>query len=588
MRIVIETDIRVAMRDGVELAADLYLPETGGPVPTLVERTPYDRKRAQARNFALEVRRAAEAGFAVLVEDTRGRHASAGTFTPFVDEATDGADSLAWVRRQAWCNGRVAMIGGSYGGFAQWAALAGTSPTRGEAQPAAIVPFMSASDVAHQWVYRGGALQLGFLLTWTINSLLPAEALRRRHAGAKAPSEATLELAAAAIERTFAVAPTADVSLPAGASYYREWQEHPPEDRSWKVMPRLPDVVPTALIVAGWHDIFLSGALADYGDLCRRAHDGPGPFLVVGPWAHRVTDGSFPERSYGRASGAEGMGLAGIQLDWLTAAVGQAPRAIGAPRVRVFLMGANAWRSFSTWPPETAVPCDLRLTSRGHANTLAGDGHLSWTLPDEEGEDVYLYDPQDPAPTIGGQTYLPRLEVAANSGPRDTVAAERRADVLCYTSDPLADPLDVIGPVELVLFVASSAEDTDFTGRLVDVGPDGRAEHVTEGILRARYRNSVRDPSLLIPESPCEVRIDLAATATRFETGHRVRLEVSSSNFPRFDRNPNTGGEVAHEPPGRWRPARNRVLHGPRWPSRLLLHVVPSDAASRPPWETAR
>jgi putative CocE/NonD family hydrolase len=612
MRIAVDTDLRIPMRDGVELAADLYLPDTGRTVPTLVERTPYEKGRAQARNFALEVRRAAEAGFAVLVQDTRGRFASGGTFRPFRDEASDGADTVQWVARQAWCSGWVAMIGGSYAGFTQWAAAA-----ERPAALAAITPFMTAADVHRDWVYRGGAFNLGFMLTWTLGNLVPGEAVRRARRGQPRPAPGEIASALDAIDGSFRFAPSFDLSIPGDlAAYYREWLEHPVRDEYWRALGGLPPVDLPAFTIAGWHDVFLAGALAEFAsaqakaatgqadpsaELARGAELGWGESaaegaaglpvlhrehaglvrlpvrsrLIVGPWAHRVTEGTFPDRGYGRAAGAESIDLTGLQLRWLSSLVADTNTVVDpGPPVQLFVMGANEWRGFSAWPPPDASRCALFLTSESRANTAAGNGGLSWHEPRDNGEDTYVYDPFDPAPTIGGQTFLPGLEVAANSGPRDTRPAEARQDVLCYTTEPLDRGVDVIGPVELVLFVASSAEDTDFTGRLVDVSPDGRAEHLTEGILRARYRDGATEPRLLRPGQRYELHLELGATANRFAAGHRIRLEVSSSNFPRFDRNTNTGGEIAREPADRWRPALNRVLHGPSQPSRLILYVL--------------
>ncbi len=575
MLIHLETNLRIPMRDGVGLAGDLYLPQTGTPVAALVERTPYDKGRAQARNFALEARRAAEAGFAVLVQDTRGRFSSGGTFRPFFHEARDGADTLDWVARQPWCSGRVGMIGGSYGGMTQWAAAGEAGDRLG-----AVVPFMTAADVG-RWAYRGGALQLGFLLTWTISTLVPGELVRLKREGRGGPSPAEVGAAVDGIRGLFEFAPLANVPIPGEPPYYREWLAHPPGDPYWQLAGRVPAASPPSLTIAGWHDVFLAGALEDYAMVRRRAHaDGLTPGLVVGPWAHRVTEGSFPERGYGRSAGTEASDLGGLQIAWLASVLDPAnrlaPASPSVSSVRLFVMGANEWREFPDWPPAEATPRNLYLTSDGRANTAGGDGRLFWTKPAANGQDSYLYDPAHPAPTIGGGTFLPGIEVGANSGPRDTRVAERRQDVLCYTSDPLAAPVELVGPVELVLFVSSSAEDTDFTGRLVDIGPDGRAEHVTEGILRTRYRESIQAPRLMRPGRLYEIRIDLGATGTHFPAGHRLRLEVSSSNFPRFDRNTNTGGDIATEDIAQWRTARNSVLHGPSRPSRLIVSVIPS------------
>ena len=237
-------------------------------------------------------------------------------------------------------------------------------------------------------------------------------------------------------------------------------------------------------------------------------------------------------------------------------------------------MGANEWRDEDDWPLPGTEYADYFLHSGGRANTAAGDGGLSTDAPGDEPEDVYLYDPRNPVPTTGGGTFLPGLSIGANAGPRDQRAVEARHDVLCYTTEPLAAPLEVIGPVRAVLHVSSSATDTDFTAKLVDVAPDGRAENLADGILRARYRESLSEPSPLEPERVYEVTVDLVATAAVISAGHRIRLEVSSSNFPRFDRNTNTGGVIATEGEADLRPAVNRVHHTRVRPSRLVLPVI--------------
>ncbi len=237
-------------------------------------------------------------------------------------------------------------------------------------------------------------------------------------------------------------------------------------------------------------------------------------------------------------------------------------------------MGANQWRDEDDWPLPGTDYVSYYLHSRGLANTAGGDGYLSADAPGDEPEDAYLYDPRDPVPTTGGPTFLPGLFIGANSGPRDQHSVEARRDVLCYTTAPLAKSLEVIGPVVAVLYVSSSASDTDFTAKLVDVAPDGRAENLADGIVRARYRQSLAEPSLLEPGRTYEITVDLVATATVFAAGHRIRLEVSSSNFPRFDRNTNTGGVIAEEGEPDLRQAVNRVHHASTKPSRLILPVI--------------
>jgi putative CocE/NonD family hydrolase len=242
--------------------------------------------------------------------------------------------------------------------------------------------------------------------------------------------------------------------------------------------------------------------------------------------------------------------------------------------VRLFVMGVNEWRLEEDWPLPGTDYADFFLDGGGRANTAEGDGALVTDSPRHTAVDTYMYDPRNPVPTNGGGTFLPGLGIGVNSGPRDQRSVETRSDVLCFTTAPLEAALEVVGPVTAVLFVSSSAPDTDFTAKLVDVAPNGRAVNVADGILRARYRQSTSEAVLLEPGQVYEITVSLVATAMVFAAGHRVRLEVSSSNFPRFDRNTNTGGIIATEGDADLRQALNRVHHGPAMPSRLVLPVI--------------
>ncbi|MCL2395065.1 MAG: CocE/NonD family hydrolase, partial [Acidimicrobiaceae bacterium] len=329
--------------------------------------------------------------------------------------------------------------------------------------------------------------------------------------------------------------------------------------------------------MGGWYDLFLKGTIANY--LGMKAHGGSAlarrPRLVIGPWSHGPSGGWFPERSYGLLSGTDTADLTGLQLrwfDWLLR--GQDNGVENEKPVRIFVMGADVWRDEADWPLPDTDYVDYFLHSGGRANSSAGDGSLSVEPPGDEAEDVYLYDPRDPVPTVGGGTFLPGLGLGVNSGPRNQAQVETRHDVLCYTTPPLDAPLEVTGPVSAVLQISSSAPDTDFTAKLVDVHPDGRAENIADGILRARYRESLSAPRLLEVGQIYEVTVDLVATSNVFGPGHRIRLDVSSSNFPRFDRNTNTGGEIAQEGEDALVQAINRVHHTSVHPSRLILPVI--------------
>ncbi len=587
MSLVIDKNVMVGMRDGVRLATDVYRPEGGGPYPTIVQRTPYNKELPVLVNFCFDVLRAAQAGYAVVVQDGRGRYQSEGTFDAFTDEARDGADTVAWAAAQPWSTGAVGMVGGSYFGATQWlAAIEAPEALR------AIAPFVTTDQYYESWAYQGGAFQLGFNLHWTLTTLGFGELMRQVGSGA-APMERVGALVAAvdANDELYRRLPLRHApELDGLAPYYQDWLAHPSYDAFWKaIAPResYEKITVPALNMGGWYDLFLKGTLANYLGMKERGGSEPArrlQRLVVGPWAHGPLSGWYPERSYGLMSGTDASDITGLQLRWFDALLKGEDTGLEADKpVRLFVMGANVWRDEDDWPlPDTAY-VDYFLRSGGHANTADGDGELSAEAPGEQPEDVFIYDPTDPVPTTGGPTFLPGLFIGANAGPFDQRAVEQRADVLCYTTPPLAEPLEVTGPVELVVHVSSSAPDTDVTGKLVDVHPDGRAENLCEGILRARYRNSLSEPELMERGQVYELTVDLVATANVFAAGHRIRLEVSSSNFPRFDRNTNTGGTIADETEQDLRPATNRVHHCASHPSRLVLPVIRRSAPDADP-----
>jgi len=307
---------------------------------------------------------------------------------------------------------------------------------------------------------------------------------------------------------------------------------------------------------------------------------GPGgQRLIIGPWDHLNSTGIYPDRRFGLTADAITQDLTSEHLRffdrWLRGRTDAGRLRFGSdpePPVKIFVMGIDQWREEQDWPlPDTRYE-SWYLHGSGRANTAAGDGRLSTDAPGDTAADTYLYDPLWPVPTLGGRIMLPTTANAA--GAVDQRPAEARDDVLCFTSEVLTEPVEVTGHVSLTLFASSSAPDTDFTGKLVDVFPDGRAIFLTDGILRARYRNSLAEPEPLTPGEPYELGLDLSITSNVFLPGHRIRLEVSSSNFPRYDRNSNTGGVIAEESADQVTVAVNRILHGPAHPSRLILPVI--------------
>jgi len=575
--IIVEKNVKVPMRDGVELATDVYRPQGAEPLPAILQRTPYDKEGAALRNYSFEVMRAVQAGYVCVVQDTRGRYLSDGAFDPFFDDGADGADTIEWVAAQPWCSGKVGMAGGSYFGATQWRAA-------GEAPEAlkAMVPFVTAADYHDGWTYQGGAFELGFNLHWSLGFLALGEVVRRLGAGQDAGAE--LGALVAAIDDNDALferLPLSDMPvLSELAPYYQAWLDHPSYDDYWRsIAPKERHAQTTvpALNIGGWYDLFLGGTIANYTGMKQNGATDVAcrPRLLIGPWAHGDSFGWFTGRSYGFASNYLAVDPTGIHLRWFDHHLKGIDNGVDdEPPVRLFVMGIDEWRDEQDWPlPDTAFT-PYYLHSDGHANAAAGDGTLSTQAPEDEPHDTYLYDPRNPVPTTGGATFLPGLFVAANAGPRDQRPIDGRSDVLTFTTPPLEHDVEVTGPIELVLFASSSARDTDFTGKLVDVHPDGRAEILTDGILRARYRESMSEPQPLTPGETYELRVDLWATANVFRAGHQIRLDVSSSNFPRFDRNTNSGQTIATDGPDDLVEAVNRVFHDRNRPSHVLLPII--------------
>ena len=566
--LIIERDIDIPMRDGVYLKADLYLPQERNRLPVLLQRTPYG-KGFSSTSFALW---AAESGYAVLIQDTRGRWASGGDGTPFVSELPDGYDTLEWIREQPWANGRVGMWGESYLGYTQLAAAASGHPTL-----KTIIPGFALSD-PRAILYQSGAFALGAALSWGLLAHAQMALMRLTESGLLYGSEA-ISLGEQFIQAvdgmadgsTFQTLPLEDAPLVGRkgiAPFLAEAISHPPEDDFWNSLEiSVKDITIPALHIGGWYDIFITSNLELFNDLNRQGSSYQK--LLVGPWIHVDYDGQAGEVDFGLRAYAMTVLPDEIKLAWFDHWLKQEHRGLlDEPPVRVFIMGENRWKDYNEWPPQNVREIPYYLHSTGSANSLHGNGFLSPTSPSEETYDTFLYDPEDPVPTRGGG--LCCWHSALAPGAYDQRPVEERKDVLVYTTAVLEQDLEVIGPVRVHLWASSSAPDTDFTAKLVDVNPDGYARNLQDGILRAAYRAGL-DASFLEPGRPYEFIIELGPTANRFKAGHRLRLEISSSNFPRFARNPNTG-----EPPGEatgLQAARQVVFHDSLHPSYILLPV---------------
>ena len=571
MDLIIQKDLRVPMRDGVSLATDVYRPAGDGRHPVVLMRLPYNKEQPFLLFLAGDILRIAQAGYAVVVQDCRGTWRAEGEFSPYFQEAADGVDTIAWAASQPWSSGVVGTMGASYYGATQWLAAMESPPAL-----KAMAPFITTDQYYEKWTYQGGAFQLGFILQWASATFAVADGVRRLMLGEAGPSVVGAAIANAdAVPARYWHTPIAELPALNGlASYVDDWLEHPAYDDYWRAIApceRYAQVTVPALNFGGWYDLFLGGTLANYAAMKGRTQQR----LVIGPWVHGYNGGVYAERNFGLMAHDGVADVTAEQIRWFDHHLKGTDNGVrGDKPLKLFVMGPDTWREEDDWPLPDTDWQGWHLHSNGCAGTREEGGSLSRTAPGREPPDSFLYDPRNPVPTCGGATFLPGLFVAANAGPRDRRALEQRADVLCYTSEVLAEDLEVTGPVRLVLYVRSNCPDTDFTGTLVDVHPDGRAFILSDGILRARYRESLSRPQLMTPGEVYRLEIDLVATSNVFFKGHRVRLEVSSSNFPRFDRNTNTGGLIAREGEADFRVALNEVLHDAGHPSHLVLPVI--------------
>ena len=574
MDIRVERNVAVPMRDGTVLRADVFRPEPEGRYPVLLSRTPYNKSLGNLSYGWLQPIRPASEGYVVVIQDVRGRFESEGAFRPFHQEIDDGFDSVEWAARQPWSNGRVGMYGLSYLGATQWLA-AGSQPPNLQA----IFPGLTGSDFYDGWTYRGGAFELGFNLTWT-GLLLALPEIPRHGLSQEQLQQVMGGLYSVVMDHWPAIRHLPIRDLPAFAhdqvaTYYKEWLDHPTRDDYWDAVcieNSHPRIHAPAYNLGGWYDLFIRGTLRNFAgmrangatDIARN-----GQKLIVGPWSHGTAlTAQVGQTVFGQAAVVL---LEDLHMRWFDRWLKDADNGIDreAP-VRVFTMGVNAWSEFSDWPPREATMASYYLHSNGGATTASGDGVLSRELPGEERPDHFVYDPLNPCPTVGGALFPYPLDVPP--GQFDQSSVEARPDVLSYTTPPLDRELEVTGPVTVRLWAATSAPDTDFTAKLVDVQPDGTPLNLCDGIIRARYHSGFASPERLLPGQPVELAIDLAGTSNIFKIGHRVRLEISSSNFPRFDRNTNTGADIATDRD--LAIALNTVFHDTSRPSHLILPVV--------------
>ena len=547
----VQLDLLIPMRDGVRLYAALYRPATDDPLPTLLIRSPYSSQHPRYVDWA---QRFARAGYAVVMQDVRGRFESEGEWRPYIDEADDGFDTLEWLGAQPWCDGHIGTFGISYPGFTQL-----LPAPLGSSFLEALVPIANQEDNYGHMRYNGVLqLQNAMNFIWLgnrTNQHAPRDLIDWEQVYRRLPLISALD----------------DIG---DRPFYREMIRHNEFDDFWRsasMKGRYAEVEAPAYFITGWYDNLLhegfkcfAGWKGEAGSPEARSRTR----LMVGPWSHSQIGSAakFGDVDFGPEAAVD---IPGEHLRWYDRRLKGLDSGIDEePPVRLFVMGENVWRWEQEWPLARTRFTPFYLHSGGRANALFGDGVLSLEEPGDQPPDRFDYDPEDPVPTLGGQSMF-----IDNNGPLDRRPVERRDDVLVYTTSPLQRDLEVTGPVTLTLYAASSAPDTDFSATLVDVHPRGAAIHLCEGIVRARFRESYTEPTMIDPGAVVRYTISLWETSNLFRAGHRIRLEISSSNFPRFDRNLNSGATPGLD--SEVSVAQQTVFHDRSYPSQLTLPLIP-------------
>ena len=590
---VIDQKVMMPMRDGIRLCTDIYRPKTDTPVPVIFSRTPYNfnswgdgEERTRTYQRALD---AVKRGFAYVVQNERGRYFSEGQWDILGTPTTDGYDAFTWMKNQPWCNGRIGTYGCSSTAEWQMAVAALDHPSH-----AAMVPQGFGAGVGRigdwheqgNW-YRGGAEQMLFF-AWlygvehdVFKPRIPPGAtqedlIRISRFYDLAPENPPVDMSEALRHL-----PITDIlqNINGKREIYDKMIRRKPNDPAWYegglYHDDMPFGVPSMWFVS-WYDVSAGPNLALFNHVRENGADAEvrdNQYLVIAPTLHcrftRATEETIVgERNLGDARLDYDALIYGWFDYWLK---GEDNGILDqTPRVQYYVMGANEWKSSDTWPPEGAQMETFYLSSGGSANSLYGDGKLTSQPPAENRPDRFTYDPMNPVPSYGGNVCC--TGNAVQGGAFDQREMETRHDILVYTSEPLVEGIEVSGTIEIDLYVGSDAKDTDFTVKLIDVHPDGRAYNLDETIQRMRYREGYDKEVMMEKGHVYKVAVSPMSTSNFFKKGHRIRIEVSSSNFPRFARNLNTGGNNYDESQGVV--AHNVVHHSAQYPSQIRLPVV--------------
>lgn len=588
---IVEQKVMMPMRDGIRLCTDIYRPKTDQPVPVIFSRTPYNFNLwVDGKLNKRQLQRAMEAvkrGYAYVVQNERGRYFSEGEWDILGVPLTDGADAFSWMASQSWCNGKIGTFGCSSTAEWQMAVAALDHPAH-----AAMVPQGYGAGVGRvgdyyeqgNW-YRGGAQQMLFTswLYWVQNGrvrpMFPKDATQEELIRMSRFFDLVPDAPDVDWKEAFAHLPVEDIieNVKGPVGIYKDMIRRKPNDPAWYEGGLYHDDMPfgvPSFWFTSWYDVSISPNLALFNHVRKDEKVGDDQYLVIAPVLHcaytRATENTIVgERSVGDARLNYDDLVYGWFDYWLKGDETKDPAQM--PRVRYYTMGSNEWQTADAWPPPNAEMTAYYLHSNGKANSLFGDGQLSTEKPGKSNPpDAFTYDPLNPVPSVGGNVCC--TGGAIDGGSFDQQELEARNDILVYTTPPLQEGVEVSGFIETTLYVASDARDTDFTIKLVDVYPDGRAYNLDETIQRARYREGYDKEVFMEEGGVYKLELTPMSTSNYFEKGHRIRIEVSSSNFPRFERNLNTGGDNYNETEAI--KARNQVYHNAQYPSQVRLPIV--------------
>lgn len=573
-----QADVATPMRDGTILRADVYRPNSSDPAPVILMRTQYGKTEAQVQPARYQTPDwFASHCYLVVVQDIRGQGKSEGTFSEFTHDQQDGYDSVEWAAALPGSNGKVGMYGSSYVGATQWLAAIQTPP-----HLTTIVPANTSSDYYDGWTYEGGAFRLGFIEPWAMQTIATGAAVNRGDmATADSMHAAASDFTKWLNYRPYKDFPPLQPDSPTVAPWFFDWIRHSSRDdywKQWSIRDHYANVTVPVLNFEGWYDSFLAGGVENFTGMM--AHGGTAEArqnqrIVIGPWDHL---------SWGRPTSAPAPLLKDIgpqanspinelMLDWFDHYLkGIDNKVSDTPQVDYFLMGANEWKSATNWPLPQTKWTDYYLSGKGGIGLVRAGALTTSPPPPDQKPDVYTYDPTDPVPSIGGHSCCGAQ--TGPQGPYDQAPAEQRSDVLVFTTEPLKEDTEITGPTTVKLWAASSAPDTDFTAKLTAVAPDGQVVNLNNGIIRAAFRDSLSDPMPITPGQPYQYTINIWPTSYLFKAGYRIRVEISSSDYPQYAPNPNTGEPFGQS--GLTQPALQTIYHDAEHPSSITLPIIPA------------